>query len=77
MTTCWRPSALRSLQEPVKGSEDDIGAFGDLLADPLELSLRTVGDRLGLSGERVRQIERRALNKLAAVAAGEAEGAAG
>lgn len=31
-----------------------------------ELSLRAVGDRLGLSGERVRQIERRALSKLAA-----------
>jgi RNA polymerase sigma factor (sigma-70 family) len=30
-------------------------------------SLRAVGDRLGLSGERVRQIERRALNKLAAI----------
>ena len=31
-----------------------------------ELPLRAVGDRLGLSGERVRQIERRALSKLAA-----------
>ncbi|MEA2150327.1 MAG: polymerase primary sigma factor [Solirubrobacteraceae bacterium] len=31
-----------------------------------ELSLRTVGHRFGLSGERVRQIERRALSKLAA-----------
>jgi RNA polymerase sigma factor (sigma-70 family) len=35
-----------------------------------ELSLRTVGDRLGLSGERVRQIERRALSKLGAAAGG-------
>ncbi|HEV2057973.1 MAG TPA: sigma-70 family RNA polymerase sigma factor, partial [Solirubrobacteraceae bacterium] len=110
--------APRSLQEPIAGSDSDIGTFGDLLADPLAedeyelvlaaievdelhamlagltnrerdvlraryglgnggdaLSLRSVGDRLGLSGERVRQIERRALNKLAAVAVGEAEAA--
>jgi RNA polymerase sigma factor (sigma-70 family) len=108
----------RSLDEPLGGPEDDVGTFGDLLADPLaadeyehvlaaieveelhamlaglsdrervvlrarygldgdgdgdgeELSLRTVGDRLGLSGERVRQIERRALSKLAADPAAE------
>lgn len=118
--------APRSLQEPLSGSESEIGTFGDLLADPLaedeyelvlaaievdelhsmlaaltnrerdvlraryglgngnggdgdedrnESSLRAVGDRLGLSGERVRQIERRALNKLAAVAAVAAGGA--
>jgi RNA polymerase sigma factor (sigma-70 family) len=99
----------RSLEAPLDPSRDDIGAFGELLVDPLaedeyeqvlaaveveelhallaglsdrerdvlrarygledggeELSLRAVGDRLGLSGERVRQIERRALSKLAA-----------
>ena len=43
--------------------------------DGRELSLRTVGDRLGLSGERVRQIERRALGKLGAAAKGDPPGA--
>ena len=111
--------APRSLEEPVRGGDSDIGTFGDLLVDPLaedeyeqvlsavaidELhallaglsdrerevlrarhgldggegqSLRSVGDRLGLSGERVRQIERRALSKLGADAAGETRAAAG
>ncbi|HWI07638.1 MAG TPA: sigma-70 family RNA polymerase sigma factor [Solirubrobacteraceae bacterium] len=44
--------------------------------DGEELSLRSVGDRLGLSGERVRQIERRALGKLGAAATGEPQAAA-
>jgi RNA polymerase sigma factor (sigma-70 family) len=39
-----------------------------------ELSLRQVGERLGLSGERVRQLERRALAKLGAAMGADAEG---
>ena len=99
--------AGRSLDEPVRGDEGELGSFGDLLADPLaeqdyervlsaietealhsllsglsererhvlelrygldgdELSLRQVGEQLGLSGERVRQLEQRALAKLGA-----------
>jgi RNA polymerase sigma factor (sigma-70 family) len=97
--------AGRSLDEPVRGVDGELGSFGDLLVDPMaeqdydhvlgaiesealhsllaglsererhvlalrygldddELSLRQVGERLGLSGERVRQLERRALAKL-------------
>ncbi|HXF97035.1 MAG TPA: sigma-70 family RNA polymerase sigma factor [Gaiellaceae bacterium] len=95
----------RSLDEPVAGSEGEIGALGELLADPLSGEeyeevldsiagaqlralltrltererevvrarfgfdrpperLAEVGERLGVSAERVRQIEERALAKL-------------
>jgi RNA polymerase primary sigma factor len=97
----------QSMDEPVQGGEGELGAFGELLADPLagdayeqlldhseieqirallgslndrermilrarygldgpEQSLRDIGERTGLSAERVRQIEQRALGKLRA-----------
>jgi RNA polymerase sigma factor (sigma-70 family) len=99
--------APQSMDEPVQGAEGELGAFGELLADPLagdayeqlldhseieqirallgslnarermilrarygldrpEQSLRDLGERIGLSAERVRQIEQRALGKLRA-----------
>jgi RNA polymerase primary sigma factor len=99
----------QSMDEPVHGADGDLGAFGELLADPLagdayeqlldhseieqirallgslndrermilrahygldgpEESLRDIGERIGLSGERVRQIEQRSLGKLRAAA---------
>ncbi|HEV3478554.1 MAG TPA: sigma-70 family RNA polymerase sigma factor [Gaiellaceae bacterium] len=95
----------RSLDEPVVGGEGEVGALGDLLADPLSADayeevldaiagsqlrsllgrlteqerdvlnarfgfdrppekLIEIGERLGVSAERVRQIEDRALTKL-------------
>jgi len=100
----------KALEEPIRGEEGDVGAFGELIADPLaedeyerviseltaeELrgllaglserersvlrlrygmdeepqSLRAIGGRMGLSTERVRQLESRALGKLRAAGA--------
>jgi RNA polymerase primary sigma factor len=99
----------RSLQQPVSDTDGAVGAFGELLEDPLaedayerlldeseleqvrallaslndrermilrarygldgpEQSLRDLGERIGVSAERVRQIEQRALGKLRAAA---------
>jgi RNA polymerase sigma factor (sigma-70 family) len=99
----------KALEEPIEGEEGQIGAFGELIADPLAEdeyervvtsiaigqlrdllsglsdrerevlrarygldgeaeSLRQVARRLGVSAERVRQIENRALGKLRAAA---------
>jgi RNA polymerase primary sigma factor len=99
----------RSVEEPVSGADGGVGAFGELLADPLagdayeqlldyseieqirallgslndrermvlrgrygldgpEQSLRDLGEQIGVSGERVRQIEQRALGKLRSAA---------
>jgi RNA polymerase sigma factor (sigma-70 family) len=101
----------KALEEPIRGEEGEIGAFGELIADPLAEdeyervitsitisqlrdllsglsdrerlvlrarygldgsaeSLRGIAGRLGLSAERVRQIENRALGKLRAAAVG-------
>jgi RNA polymerase sigma factor (sigma-70 family) len=104
----------KAFEEPIRGEEGEIGAFGELISDPLaedeyervitsiaigELrdllsglsdrerlvlgarygfdgeaeSLREIAGRLGVSAERVRQIESRALGKLRAAAVGTTE----
>jgi RNA polymerase primary sigma factor len=66
----------QSMDEPVQGAEGELGAFGELLADPLgadayeqlldHAEIEQI--RALLSAERVRQIEQRALGKLRAAA---------
>jgi RNA polymerase sigma factor (sigma-70 family) len=99
----------KALEEPIAGEDGEIGAFGELVADPLaedeyervvmsiaagqlrdllsslsdrersilrarfgidgeSASLREIAGRLGVSAERVRQLESRALGKLRAAA---------
>lgn len=99
----------RSIEEPISGPDGELGAFGELLVDPLardayeqlldhseieqvrallgslndrermilrarygldgpEQSLRDLGEQIGVSAERVRQIEQRALGKLRSAA---------
>jgi RNA polymerase sigma factor (sigma-70 family) len=96
---------IRSLEEPIVGTEGEVGNLGELLADPVSADdyedvldaitgqelrallgrltererdvvsarfgfdrpaerLSDIGERLGVSAERVRQIEERALTKL-------------
>jgi RNA polymerase primary sigma factor len=107
LITADRPP--KALDEPISGEEGEIGAFGELIADPLaedeyervittiavgqlrdllsglsdrersilqarfgldggSASLREIAARLGVSAERVRQLESRALGKLRAAA---------
>jgi RNA polymerase primary sigma factor len=110
LITADRPP--KALEEPIRGEDGQVGAFGELISDPLaeeeyervitsiaigELrdllsglsdrerlvlrarygldgeaeSLRKIAGRLGVSAERVRQIESRALGKLRAAAVGD------
>jgi len=107
LITADRPPT--ALEEPISGEEGEVGAFGELIADPLAedeyervittiaigqlrdllsglsdrersilqarfgldgeaASLREIAGRLGVSAERIRQLESRALGKLRAAA---------